>query len=61
MTDPNTFTHEDTLAAREIVKGWMTPAFRGAIDDGDLDPWGLMERARQIVIKQRKVEEQQDG
>lgn len=57
MTDPNTFTLNDTLAARELVKGWVTPAFHGAIDAGEFDPWALMDRARAEVIRARKAEE----
>ena len=45
MTDPNTPTPEETLAAREIMKGWLTPAFVKAIDNGDLDGFGLFNRA----------------
>ena len=53
---PNEFSLSDTLAAREIVKGWVTPAFHRAIDAGDFDPWLLMERARAQVIRQRTKE-----
>lgn len=57
MTSPNKFSKTDTLAAREIVKGWVTPAFHGAIDAGEFDPWALMDRARAEVIRNRKSEE----
>ena len=53
---PNEFTKADTLAAREIVKGWVTPAFHTAIDAGEFDPWLLMERARAQVIRARTGE-----
>jgi len=57
MTSPNQFTLNDTLAARELVKTRMTPAFRKAIDNGDLDQWGMMTKARAEVIRARKAEE----
>lgn len=57
MTAPNEFTHADTLAAREIVKGWLPPSFVKAIDAGELDPWGLMDKARAQLIRQREEEE----
>ena len=53
---PNEFSKADTLAAREIVKGWVTPAFHRAIDAGEFDPWLLMERARAQVIRARTGE-----
>lgn len=61
MTEPNEFTHEDILEAREIVKGWLPKSFAKPIDAGDLDPWGLMDKAKAIVLQQRKAEEVQDG
>jgi hypothetical protein len=61
MTEPNQFTHADTLAARELVKGWVTPAFHRAIDAGEFDPWGLMARAMAQVIRERQGEEVADG
>lgn len=57
MTDPNAFTKTDTLAAREIIKRWMTPAFAKAIDRGELDGFGLFKRAEAMLIQRRKDEE----
>lgn len=53
MTDPNTFTLSDTLAAREIVKACNNRAHWNAIDRGEWDQWGAMEKARAQVIRER--------
>lgn len=59
MNYPNQFHQSDTLEAREIVKTWLPPSFVKDIDAGLLDPFGLMERARAIIITRRKAEEQE--
>ena len=53
MTDPNQFSHTDTLAARKLVKSWNNPAHWNAIDRGEWDQWGAMEKARAQVIRER--------
>ena len=45
MTDPNQPTPEETLAARELIKGWLPTSFVKAIDAGQLDGFGLFNRA----------------
>lgn len=57
MTIPNEFSQSDILAAREIIKRWMTPAFAKDIDAGKLDGFGLFKRAEAMLIQQRKDEE----
>jgi hypothetical protein len=56
MTDPNSAS-DLTLAAREIVKGWLPSSFIKAIDAGELDPWGLMDRAKTIVLAKPVIAE----
>lgn len=56
MTDPNTFSLSDTLAARELVKSWMHPAFHRDIEAGKLDDTGNMDKARAQVIRARTGE-----
>jgi hypothetical protein len=51
VTEPNS-DPELTLAARKLVKTWMTPAFAKDIDNGDLDAWGLMDRARAQLLRE---------
>ena len=60
MTDPNQATHADILEIRERMKRWLTPAFRKAIDAGELDGHGLYRRAEAEMIRERN-EEQADG
>ncbi len=50
---PNEPSKADILAAREIVKQWLPPSFRKAIDAGDLDGFGLFERAMAQLIRER--------
>lgn len=57
MTDPNTFTLSDTLAARELVKAMLPPSFIKAVDAGELDGFGLYQRAEAMLIQRRKDEE----
>ena len=61
MTEPNQFSHTDLLAARELVKTKLTPAFHRAIDRGefDRDGIGLMDSAKAEVIRRRGTEEQE--
>lgn len=61
MTEPNEFTHEDILEAREIVKGGVPKSHWRDIDAGLWDPWGAMDKAKAIVLQQRKAEEVSDG
>jgi hypothetical protein len=58
VTDPNTFTLSDTLAARELVKTMLPPSFRKAVDAGELDGFGLFKRAEAMLIQRRKDEEE---
>ena len=53
MTEPNEPTREDILAAREIMKGWLTPAFAKPVDAGELDGFALFNRAMAQLIKDR--------
>lgn len=57
MTAPNKPTHEDIIAAREIVKTMLPPSFARAIDRGELDGFGLFERAMEKLIKERASDE----
>lgn len=56
MTDPNTPTQSDILAIRERMKCWLTPAFATAVDAGELDGWGLYQRAEAELIRERAGE-----
>jgi hypothetical protein len=61
MTDPNTPTHTDILAARERVKAKIHPAHHGDIDAGKFDPWALVQGELRDMIRERKGEEVVDG
>jgi len=52
VNTPNKPTHADTLKAREIVKARNHPAHHRAIDAGDWDAWGEMERAYEQLIRE---------
>ena len=56
MTEPNTPTKADILAAREIAMQRLPPSFRKAIDAGELDDWGLVQSALAELIRKREVE-----
>jgi hypothetical protein len=58
MTSPNTFSLSDTLEARELVKTMLPPSFIKAIDAGELDGFGLYQRAEAMLIQRRKDEEE---
>jgi hypothetical protein len=53
VTAPNEITRADTLAARELMKGWLTPAFAKAVDAGELDGFALWDRAIAQLIRER--------
>jgi hypothetical protein len=55
MTAPNKPTQADILAAREIMKSQLTPAFRNAVDAGELDGYGLFNRAMEQLIREREA------
>ena len=58
MTEPNEPTPSDTIAAREIVKTMLPPSFRKAIDAGELDGFGLFNRAMAQLIRERSAQEE---
>jgi hypothetical protein len=58
MTSPNTFSLSDTLEARELVKTMLPPSFIKAVDAGELDGFGLYQRAEAMLIQRRKDEEE---
>ena len=61
MTSPNVFLREDVLLCRELVKTMLPPSFIKAIDAGELDGFGLYQRAEAMLIQRRKDEEAVDG
>lgn len=56
MTEPNTPTKADILAAREIVKVQNNPAHWRAIDAGDWDNWGAIQAALADLIRRGESE-----
>ena len=58
MTDPNQATQSDILEARERAKHKMTPAFAKAIDAGELDQWGMVQRELKQMIRERNGEQE---
>jgi hypothetical protein len=61
MTAPNEPTPSDTIAARELMLTWLTPAFRKPVLAGELDGFGLFNRAMAQLIRERAGEEVSDG
>ena len=52
MTEP--YTEADNLAAREVVKAANNRAHWSAIDAGEWDDWGAMQKAREQIAQERK-------
>lgn len=52
MTDPHS-SPDLILAAREIMKTRLTPAFHRAVDKGELDGFGLYQWAEEQALKKR--------
>lgn len=58
MTNPNQPTHADIIAAREIMLQSLTPAFRKPVLAGELDGYGLFNRAMAQLIRERAGNEE---
>lgn len=54
---PNEPSRADIIAARELMLTWLTPAFRKPVLAGELDGYGLFNRAMAQLLRERETEE----